>query len=57
MLKLRVGDEFEIGTIKGVIESIGLVDFTFATDGKLRRLAKGGTLHDALEEAQSGEMG
>ena len=55
MLKLRVGDDFEIGSIKGVIESIGLTDFTFVSDGKLRKLAKGGVLHEATEEPQAGE--
>ncbi|MCI0358667.1 MAG: cadherin repeat domain-containing protein [Planctomycetaceae bacterium] len=55
MLKLRVGDEFEIGSMKGVIESIGLTDFTFVSDGKLRRLAIRGTLSEAAEERAAGD--
>ena len=55
MLKLHVGDEFEVGTIKGVVESIGLADFTFVADGKLRKLTRGGILHEATEEPQAGE--
>ncbi len=55
MLKLRVGDEFEIGSIKGVIESIGLTDFTFQSDGKLWKLAKGGNLYESAEEPQGTE--
>lgn len=55
MLKLRVGDEFEIGSIKGVIESIGQTDFTFVSDGKVRKLGKGGTLDEAAVERAGGD--
>jgi len=54
-LELRVGDEFEIGSMKGRIESIGLTDFTFLSDGKLHRLEKGSILYDSVEEPQAGE--
>jgi len=53
MHKLKVGDEFEIGSIKGVIESIGLTDFTFISGGKLHKLEKGSSLDQAAEERQS----
>lgn len=57
MLKLGIGDAFEVGTIKGTVESIGLTDFTFVSDdGKVRRLAKGGSLHEATEAPQTTVM-
>lgn len=57
MLKLRIGDAFEVGTIKGTVESIGLTDFTFVSeDGKVRRLAKGGSLYEAAEAPQTTVM-
>ncbi len=53
LLKLRVGDEFEIGSVKGKVETIGLTDFTFVSDGKLRRLAQGEFLHQATVTQQA----
>ena len=38
MLKLRVGDDFEIGSIKGTVEAIDESSFTFVSKGKLRKL-------------------
>ncbi|MDX1946339.1 MAG: Ig domain-containing protein [Pirellulaceae bacterium] len=55
-LKLHAGDKFEIGSIKGVVAAIGESDFTFASGGKQRRLAKGDILEQAKEIAQSGEL-
>lgn len=51
-LKLGVGDKFEVGSVKGVVTSIGLGDFTFESDGKERRLSKGGSLVQAVAEPQ-----
>jgi hypothetical protein len=53
-LTQRVGDEFEVGSIKGRIESIGLTDFTFLSDGKLYKLEKGSMLYEAVEAPQAG---
>lgn len=47
MLKLGVGDQFEVGSIKGVVTAIGEGDFTFESDGKEHRLTKGGKLGEA----------
>jgi hypothetical protein len=55
MLKLRVGDEFEIGSIKGVVESIGETEFTFISEGKLHKLEKGESLNQARAQRQSGQ--
>lgn len=55
MLKLRVGDEFEIGSIKGTVESIGEKDFTFLSEGKLRKLGQGEVLHAAATTSQNGQ--
>jgi hypothetical protein len=60
--KLHQGDAFEIGSIKGQVAEIGLHDFSFISDGKLRKLAKGNILEQAQviadapakEEAKSG---
>jgi hypothetical protein len=46
-LKLHQGDAFEIGSIKGQVAEIGLHDFSFISDGKLRKLAKGNILEQA----------
>ena len=51
MLKLRVGDEFEIGSIKGTVEPIGESDFTFDLEGKLRKLEQGEILQARLRRA------
>jgi hypothetical protein len=47
-VKLHAGDQFEIGSIKGTVDEIGQYDFSFKSDGKLRKLAKG----DVLEQAK-----
>jgi hypothetical protein len=54
MLKLRVGDNFEIGSIKGTIEEIGEKDFTFSSAGKLRKLGQGEMLEQASSQPQDG---
>jgi hypothetical protein len=46
-LKLHQGDEFEIGSIKGQVAQIGQYDFSFTSEGKLRKLVKGDTLEQA----------
>ena len=52
MLKLGVGDQFEVGSIKGVVTAIGEGDFTFESDGKEHRLTKGGKLGEAESVTQ-----
>ena len=52
MLKLRTGEEFEIGSIKGVVKEIGETDFTFESDGKLRKLERGANLDQASVTAR-----
>lgn len=52
LLKLRVGDEFEVGSVKGVVKSIGLSDFVFESDGKMKKLDSGDTLANAEIEPQ-----
>ncbi|MCE9526646.1 MAG: cadherin repeat domain-containing protein [Planctomycetales bacterium] len=47
-LKLGVGDKFEVGSVKGVVTSIGDGDFTFESDGKERKLLKGSNLGEAV---------
>jgi hypothetical protein len=54
MLKLRVGDEFEIGSVKGTVESIGEREFTFVSAGKLRKLGQGEMLEQASIASQDG---
>jgi hypothetical protein len=54
MLKLRVGDDFEIGSIQGTVEEIGEKDFTFVSAGKLRKLGQGEMLEQASTEPQTG---
>jgi hypothetical protein len=53
ILKLRVGDAFEIGSVKGTVESIGQTDFTFTSGGQLRRLEQGEFLHQAAVMPQN----
>jgi hypothetical protein len=53
-LRLHVGDKFEVGSIKGVVASIGQSDFTFEADGKQRKLAKGEILEQAPAIAKDG---
>ncbi|MFN0020535.1 MAG: Ig domain-containing protein [Pirellulaceae bacterium] len=51
-LKLGVGDKFEVGSIKGIVTSIGDGDFTFETDGKERKVLKGSNLGEATTVPQ-----
>jgi len=51
-LKLGVGDKFEVGSIKGIVTSIGDGDFTFETDGKERKVLKGSNLGEAVSVPQ-----
>jgi hypothetical protein len=53
--RLQVGQEFEIGSVKGKVESIGAEDLTFVSDGKVRKLDKNSSLDQAVTVAQSGE--
>ena len=52
MLKLRTGEAFEIGSIKGVVKEIRETDFTFESDGKLRKLERGANLDQASVTAR-----
>lgn len=47
IMRLRKGEEFEIGSVKGVVSQIGLTDFVFTADGKSHRLYKGEVLEQA----------
>lgn len=49
-LRLKVGDKFEVGSIKGTIKSIDASYVTFESDGKMKKLEKGKNL------AQSRDM-
>ena len=42
MLKLSVGEQFEVGSVKGVVKAIGREDFTFEANGKLKKLTTSG---------------
>jgi hypothetical protein len=46
--KLQVGDQFEIGSVKGEIMDIGLDDVILNVGGKIRRMGKGHTLFEAV---------
>jgi hypothetical protein len=48
-LKLAVGDKFEVGSVKGIVTSIGRGDFTFESGGKEHRLSRGEILEQAVE--------
>jgi hypothetical protein len=52
-LELRVGDEFEIGSVKGTVESIDESSFTFMSKGKLRKLELRGVLEQAATISQA----
>ena len=51
-LKLRVGDEFEIGSVRGMVESIDADRVTIKIDDKLISLTSGGTLKSAVDSAE-----
>jgi len=46
-VKLHVGDQFEVGSIKGTVAEIGEFDFCFDFEGQRRKLAKGDFLIQA----------
>jgi hypothetical protein len=52
LLKLGIGQQFEVGSIQGVVKSIGLTNFVFESDGKLRKLESGEILVNAKEMPQ-----
>jgi hypothetical protein len=54
-LKLHAGEEFEVGSVKGVVEEIGESHFTFVSDDSLRRLDKGEVLEDSQATVEAGE--
>jgi hypothetical protein len=47
LLKLGVGQRFEVGSVQGVVKSIGLTDFVFESEGKLKKLESGEALVNA----------
>jgi hypothetical protein len=47
MVTLHMGDQFEIGTVKGTVAQIGEYDFCFDFEGKRRKLGKGELLEQA----------
>jgi hypothetical protein len=47
MVTLHMGDQFEIGTVKGTVSQIGEYDFCFDFEGKRRKLGKGELLEQA----------
>jgi hypothetical protein len=53
-VKLHVGDNFQVGSIKGTVAEIGELDFSFDADGQRHRLAKGEFLSQAKSVAQPG---
>jgi hypothetical protein len=55
ILHLRTGDAFEIGSVSGVVQSIGPSDFTFERDGKLHKLDKGRFLDQTVVTASSAQ--
>jgi len=52
IVKLHVGDEFEVGSIKGTVAEIGEFDFSFDTGEQRRKLAKGDFLIQAKAVAR-----
>lgn len=51
-LKLRVGDEFEIGSVRGVVESINADNVKIKIGEKTISLSSGGTLKSAVDSAE-----
>ena len=49
MLKLGVGDSFEVGSVKGTVKSIAVSSFVFESDGKLLKL----DIEEPLTSAES----
>lgn len=52
-LKLQVGDEFEIGSVRGVVESIDADSVKIKIGDKMISLSSGGTLKSAVDAAES----
>jgi hypothetical protein len=53
-LKLRVGDKFEIGSVKGTVTEVTARHVTLQIDGKEVELRQGGTLADAVQKPEEG---
>lgn len=53
-LKLRVGDKFEIGSVKGIVAEITARDATLEIDGQQIKLRQGATLADAIQKPEKG---
>lgn len=51
-LRLRVGDEFEIGSVRGVIESIDADEVKIKIDDKVVSLSSGATLKAAVDAVE-----
>ena len=51
-LKLRVGDEFEIGSVRGVVEAIDADHVKIKIGEKTISLSSGGTLKSAVDSAE-----
>jgi hypothetical protein len=49
LLKLREGEEFTVGSLKGTITRIGPQEIEFLADGKRRLVALGKSLRDGRE--------
>jgi hypothetical protein len=56
-LKLRVGDEFEIGSVRGVVESIDADNVKIKIGGKTVTLSSGGTLKSAVDAVDAVDAG
>jgi len=52
IVKLHVGDQFEVGSIKGTVAEIGEFDFSFDSGEQRRKLAKGDFLIQAKAVAR-----
>jgi hypothetical protein len=52
IVKLHVGDQFEVGSIKGTVAEIGEFDFSFDSGEQRRKLAKGDFLIQAKPVAR-----
>jgi hypothetical protein len=52
LLKLGVGDSFEVGSVKGTIKSIATASFVFESDGKLLQVESGESLTSAESATQ-----
>ena len=55
MLKLRIGDQFEVGSVKGTVMEIGQTHFVFESEGKTHKLSIREVLDQAVAFQQSGQ--